>query len=562
MSLLASTGRTKATSNWNKPFGYGSYRVLDAPVVWRSSDHNESPTHFRTYLTFNWIHTLFHTLFAFCRLNAARILILLSGLLCFTFFTCALQADEDSAKSSNATQQNVLFIAVDDLNDWIEPLGGHPQAITPNITRLAKRGMLFTHAYCAAPACNPSRVALMTGIRPSSSGIYHNPQPWRLALPNAVTIPQHFMKHGYLALGSGKIYHGAFPDPASWDTFFPAKNKQRPGDPVPAKRPMNGIPQTAHFDWGPLKVSDQQMGDTQVVDWVIQQLDKKHDKPFFLACGIYRPHLPWYVPQKYFDKFPLEEIQLPQTIKNDLKDIPPAGIKMARPTGDHAKVLKHQQWEKAVQGYLASIWYADTQLGRLLDALDQSQYAKTTTIVFWTDHGWHLGEKEHWRKFALWEEATRTPLIIVAPDVKPNSKCDTPVSLLDIYPTLIELCGLKSHAALEGKSLVPLLQNPTNHWEQPALTTHGRNNHALRSKQYRYIRYADGSEELYDHTHDPLEGTNLASDATYKKVKASFQKWLPEKNVAEAARNGGTRKNKGNRKKTQKGDAASQLKLN
>ena len=428
---------------------------------------------------------------------------------------------------------NVLFIAVDDLNDWIGVLHGHPQSMTPHVDALAARGMLFTHAYCAAPACNPSRAALMCGIRPSTSGVYHNPDPWRKALPHAVTLAQHFMANGYIALGAGKIFHGAFPDPPSWNEYYPSKTRTRPDDPLPQGRPLNGIPKTAHFDWGPVDVTDSEMGDAKVVDWISEQLQRKFDKPFFMACGLYRPHLPWYVPRKYFDQYPLDQIQLPLVIENDLDDIPRAGRRIAAPQGDHARVLAHHQWHAAVQGYLASIAFADQQIGRLLAALDRSPYAGNTIIVFWTDHGWHLGEKQHWRKFALWEEATRTPVVLVAPGVKPGARCERPVNLVDIYPTLIDLCQLSPREGLEGHSFKPLLENPQTPWQRPSLTTHGRNNHALRSERFRYIRYADGSEELYDHQQDPNEWHNLASDPDYAHVKQDFAQWLPTRNVPE-----------------------------
>lgn len=441
-----------------------------------------------------------------------------------------------AAPSADAAQQpNVLLLAVDDLNDWIGQLGGHPQSLTPNIDRLARRGVLFANAHCAAPACNPSRTALMTGIRPSTSGVYHNSQPWRPVMPNAVTLPQHFMAHGYTARGSGKIFHGAYPDPPSWDVYYPSKSRQRPADPLPSGRPINGMPKTAHFDWGPVDVDDARMGDAQVVDWVIGQLGREHDKPLFLACGLFRPHLPWYVPRKYFDQFPVDQIQLPKTLENDLDDIPKAGIRMAKPQGDHARVVKHHQWHKAVQGYLASISFTDGQVGRLLDALDRSEYAKNTIIVFWTDHGWHLGEKQHWRKFTLWEEATRTPLIFVVPGLtQPGRRCPRPVNLVDIYPTLVDLCHLTPRAELEGTSLRPLLQDPSARWSQPSITTFGRNNHAVRGGRYRYIRYADGSEELYDHQTDPNEWTNLAQSAKLADVKRRLAQWLPRRNAPEA----------------------------
>jgi len=451
-----------------------------------------------------------------------------------------------------STRPNVLFIAIDDLNDWIGAMAGHSQTLTPNLDRLAKRGVLFTRAYCAAPACNPSRAALMTGILPSTSGIYHNPNPWRAALPKAVTIPQHFMAEGYWAGGSGKIYHGSYPDPSSWNEFFPSKTQQRPNDPLPPNRPIAGVSKS-HFDWGPVDVPDQQMGDTQVADWVIKQLKRSRDKPFFLACGFYRPHLPWYVPRKYFDKFPADKIVLPQVPDNDLDDIPPIGLKIARPGGDHKNVTEAGQWQTAVQGYLASINFTDTHLGRVIDALDASPHAGNTIIVLWTDHGWHLGEKKHWRKFSLWEEATRTPVMFVVPKstsglqagTAAGVRCERPVGLIDLYPTLVELCGLKPNSRLQGQSFVPLLKDPNAKWQKPALTTHGRNNHALRSERWRYIRYSDGSEELYDHDKDPMEWTNLADDSRFTDVKKNLVQWFPAQNAPEAKRdNKKKRKNK------------------
>lgn len=267
--------------------------------------------------------------------------------------------------AAQGVQRNVLFIAVDDLNDWISTLGGHPRAVTPNFERLAKRSVVFTRAYCNAPLCNPSRASLMTGIRPSTSGVYLNEQPWRKspALATAVTLPQHFRANGYAVMGAGKTYHDAFPDPASWDEYYPALDKQKPADPMPDRRPLNGIPKTAHFDWGPIANPDADMGDHKVVSWVSEQLRRKRDRPLFLACGLFRPHLPWYVPGKYFDLHPLDSIQLPKVNPVDLDDVPPGGVEFARPGGDHAKILEYGQWKKAVQAYLASISFADANSG-------------------------------------------------------------------------------------------------------------------------------------------------------------------------------------------------------
>lgn len=440
-----------------------------------------------------------------------------------------------------AAPPNVLFIAVDDLNDWIEPLGGHPQARTPNIARLAKRSTLFSRAYTAAPSCNPSRAALMTGIAPYKSGIYNNRQAWRPAMRDAVTLPQAFMKGGYWAGGAGKIYHGVYPDPPSWNEYWPSKMQQRDPDPVPPTRPANGIPGTGGFDWGPLNVAAAEMSDAKVAGWVAEKLKSRHDKPFFLACGIFRPHLPWHVPKNYLDRFPAESVVLPRVFDADLADVPQAGVKMANPERDHASVIEHGQWKEAVRSYLASINFADDMLGIVLDALDESGHAGNTIIVLWGDHGWHLGEKHHWRKFALWEEATRVPLLIAAPTGTPGLPEGTrngaisprPVNLLDVYPTLVDLAGLDPQADLDGRSLVPLLRNPELPW-QPTVTTYGRNNHAVRSENFRYIRYADGTEELYDHGADSMEWTNLASDENYRDVKHQLAKWLPSTNAPEA----------------------------
>jgi arylsulfatase A-like enzyme len=436
-----------------------------------------------------------------------------------------------AAPVERGAHPNVLFIAVDDLNDWIGVLAGQPGFRTPNIDRLSRRGVLFSRAYCAAPACNPSRASLMTGKRPSTSGVYHNDQPWRPVMKDVVTLPQHFMANGYEVYGGGKIYHDVYNDLASWQSFF-----KRTKDPLPEGRPLNGIARTAHFDWGPLNVADAEMSDYKTTSWAIDYLQKPHARPFFLAVGLFRPHLPWFVPKAYFDQQPLAKIRVPMTNRDDLDDVPPAGRRMAKPDGDHRKVVSSQNWERAVQGYQASITFADQQIGRLLDTLDRTPYGKDTIIVFWGDHGWHLGQKQHWRKFALWEEATRVPLVISAPRYVEHAGLTTgrTANLLDLYPTLIELCSLSPREGLEGKSLVPLLSDPGVEWNRPVVTTHGRNNHAVRSERWRYIHYEDGSEELYDHDQDPLEWKNLAGSAEFTSVKEELKRWLPTTNAPDA----------------------------
>ncbi len=435
------------------------------------------------------------------------------------------------AQSKDTPPPNVLFIAVDDLNDWTGCLGGHPDVKTPHLDALAARGVLFRNAHCPAPLCNASRAALMTGIRPSTSGIYTNDQPWRKSpvLKDAVTLPQHFMAHGYKAMASGKIYHGGFPDPASWQEYWPSQENNIPKSPELKKIMPGG---SAHFNWGPLDVSNEKMGDWQVADWVIGQLNKKHDKPFFLGCGFQRPHLPWHVPQKYFDMYPLDKVTLPNVKEDDLDDVPEIGKQIANPDGDHKRVMDNNAWRQAVQGYLACISFVDDCIGRVVEGLDNSPNRDDTIVVLWSDHGWHLGEKLHWRKFALWEEATHYVLLFVVPGVtSAGGQCDAPVNLLDIYPTLIELCALKPNEKLEGISLLPLLKDPAAEWEKPTLTTFERNNHSIRSKRWRYIRYKDGTEELYDHSKDEMEWDNLAGKPEYDDVKKDLQRWLPAVNA-------------------------------
>lgn len=450
--------------------------------------------------------------------------------------------------ASKKSRPNVLFFAVDDLNDWIGCLGGHPQCQSPNIDKLAARGVLFERSYCAAPACNPSRVSLLTGIRPWNSGIYVNPQPWRPVMKDAVTLPQHFMNNGYHVVGAGKIYHGRYEDPQSWHHY-----QKKAGDPKPTQKVLKDPHSKAGgIVWGVLDVEDKEMNDYATASYAIDYLQKDHDKPFFLACGIYRPHMPWQVPRKYYDMYPVDKVQLPNVPQDDLKDIPNAGIKMAKPQGDHKNITTSDNWKYAVQAYLASITFADAQVGRVMDALEKSQYNEDTIVILWGDHGWHLGEKEHWRKFALWEEATRAPLMISAPGItKPNSRSPRTVDFMDVYPTLSELCGLPIGDHLDGHSLIPLLKNPNAQWKYPALTTHGRGNHGVRTEKFRYIRYANGSEELYDHESDPNEWKNLAGHTDFEAAKKDLAKWLPKKEAAEAPydKNVKTSKNKGNSKK-------------
>jgi arylsulfatase A-like enzyme len=465
-----------------------------------------------------------------------------------------------------ADKPNILFIAIDDLRDWVNYLG-YDQVKTPNLDKLSARGLTFSRGYCASPVCNPSRAALMSGMRSSTTGVYSNGIDWRTHITEATpTLNQHLRTQGYYVCGAGKIYHGGFPRLSDWDDYLSrgepaeegaapaAKAKGQGKNKAKAKAAAAAAVAAGERDPGgvggirfkPLPdARDEDMSDYHYVSYALKQLNTKHDKPLFVACGLQKPHMPWDVPQKYYDMYPLEKIELPKVLKDDLADIPPAGIRMAKPEGDHAAMLASGRWKEAVQAYLATITFCDAMIGRLMDGFDKSPYKDNTIIILWSDHGWHLGEKEHWRKFALWEESTRAPFLMVVPGLtKPGSVCNRPVDYMNIYPTLCDLAGVPLPKHLEGVSMKPLLANPAAAWDRPAITTHGYQNHAVRTDKWRYIRYENGDEELYDEVADPLEWKNLASDPKFASVKQDLAKWLPKTNVPTPAGGGGKAKAK------------------
>lgn len=439
---------------------------------------------------------------------------------------------------------NVLFIAIDDLNDWVGCLGGNAQSITPNLDRLAASGVLFTNAHCPAAACNPSRTAIMSGISPHRSGLYSNEQKMREILPDADILPQHFRNHGYRAIGSGKMLH-YFIDARSWDDYFPAKETENPFPDTfypkqrPVSLPIGGPWQYRETDWAALDVTDEAFGgDWLVSKWVANQLSKKHDKPFFLACGIYRPHEPWFVPKKYFEPFPLDGIKLPPGYKeDDLDDLPPEGKKRG-PNRYFPHIREQGQWKQGIQGYLASIHFADAMLGRVLDGLDAGPNKENTIVILWSDHGWHLGEKQHWQKFTAWRAVTRVPLMIrvpknVAPGLpagtKAGERCDQPVDLLSLFPTLTELTGIAAKEDNDGTSLVPLLSNTEAEWKHIGIThLADPGSYGLSAKDWRYIHYANGEEELYHIADDPFEWNNLAANPDHAEKLSELRKPGPK----------------------------------
>jgi arylsulfatase A-like enzyme len=468
-----------------------------------------------------------------------------TGILRFVAWCFLCLAWLAAAAEKPPSRPNVLFIAVDDLNHWVGYLGRNPQTVTPNLDRLARRGVWFTRSYCAAPVCNPSRAALMSGLRPGATGVYDNGENFAPVIPTDITLTTQFRKAGYFVCGAGKIYHASVYRPGEWDDWLRGAGGR-------AALEEDGAPQAAvhagKLPITPLHCRDEDMPDSRFVDYAIAQLNRKHDRPFFIACGLTKPHLPWSVPQKYYEKFPIEKIQLPPYKEDDLDDLPPIALQFANgPANDHEAILKAggtNVWKQAIQAYLASINFCDTMVGRLLEAYDKSPDRGNTIICFWSDHGWHLGEKHPWRKFALWEETTRAPHIWVVPGVtQPGSRCDRTVDYMSIYPTLMDLCGLPTPAHVQGRSLRLLLANPQMPWDLPAVTTCRQNNHTVRSEGWRYTHYSDGGEELYNEAKDPYEWNNLAqqpgaSDA----VKQDLGKYLPGENKPPATGGSGARK--------------------
>jgi len=464
-------------------------------------------------------------------------------------------------------RHNVLFIAVDDLNDWVGCLGGNPQAITPQLDRLAsQRAMVMNKAYCPSTVCCPSRSALLTGKRPSSTGVYGNDQNLKNA-PKArdlVTLPEYFGKHGYHTLSAGKIFHkhatAAGLDEGQW-AFKEFANpggsnkgmlwEESPSSILDAQAREDGQAVSREKGeekevarWGACKAPVEETKDYLACKWAADQLQRDFEgKPFFLALGISKPHLPWFVPQRFFDLYPLEKITPVEIFRDDLDDIIDKNGKRLFKSGigffegiDKANL--HKQAQRA---YLASISYVDHCLGVLFDALEESRHADNTIIMLWGDHGWHLSEKLKYGKTDLWEESDRVPFIVSVPGLTPPGfKCDGVVNLLDMYPTLLELCGLPRNAENEGRSFAPLLKSPKMEWNHATLTTYQFKNHSLTDGRYRYTWYggkADGAEELYDHSTDPLEHKNLAANPESKEIIARLKKHLPAHDEPDSPRN-------------------------
>lgn len=419
---------------------------------------------------------------------------------------------------------NILLILVDSLNDWVSVLGGHPNGSTPNIDKLAQGGVLFTNAHTVGTNSKASRTSLFTGIHPINSGIYRNSGDYRAVYPQLTTLPQYFMRLRYRVVGSGRLFHT--PDFYSWQSepYVPFDNSL-------IDHQLAGLDFGPNFDWGALDVLETQMHDFKVAHWASNTIQNTPD-PFFLGVGLSSTRAPWYLPREKYERFSPSSVILPKEVS---AVIPPEAQQLIDNNFRHAAVIENNQWGNAVAAYLASMTFVDEMVGQILTALDESEHANNTIIILTSPHGIHLGDKSYWLYDTLWEQLTHVPLIISIPDENDRKErlnagqvCDSAVSLLDIYPTLMDLWGLEPLHELDGRSLVPLLQSPDIDWDYPVLTARSEQQFAIRSNRWRYIRYQNGGEELYEYIGDPDELINIANNPARNIVKTELSQYLPE----------------------------------
>jgi len=431
--------------------------------------------------------------------------------------------------SAAEKRPNVLFIAVDDLNCRLGSYG-FDHIVSPNIDKLAKRGVRFDRAYCQYPSCGPSRASVLTGLRPDTTGITSNKINFREHLPDGLTLPQHFRNNGYHVVRVGKIFHQDNPthigtsgpdDPESWDEVINPRGRDKDEeDQLTVYTPQLPLPDQMCY----LKAdgTDAEQTDGKVTDESIRFLQRKHTKPWFLATGYYRPHIPYIAPKKYFDFYSLEKTTLPSWPENYRKMVPGAAL-ASTPEWPNFGTTEREARE-CILAYDACVSFVDAQVGKLLDYLESSEHAENTIIVLWGDHGYHLGEHGLWRKNSLFEESARAPLIIADPRIEsPVTDCKRIVEFIDIFPTVTELAGLAPPEKLDGVSLVPLLKNPRAEWDRPAFSqvqfrdVAGR---SVRTERWRYVEWGEGGNEgreLYDQSEDPFEMKNLAEDSVFRK---------------------------------------------
>ena len=426
---------------------------------------------------------------------------------------------------------DIVFIIVDDLNDYLGCLGGHPDAKSPNIDELAASGMLFKHGYCNSPQCRPSRTSLNHGVYPFHTGTYFNSRFKSETKITTPTMQQFFASKGYRVASGGKVFHSGPGN--TGDALL-----KRPRDPRPPKGKNNFNAMRAPNDGYALDVPDEEMGDHKVATWAGKEWGHVTDKPLFMTIGFFRPHRPLHVPKPWFEQFPLDSIRRPAEPQgeDDWADMPEFARKLARThahkpmhggLSDHEYIVAHNEWDKTLQAYHASVAFVDRQIGRFLKALKKNPRGRETIVMLVSDHGWHLGEKKHWCKGAIWEQTTHIPFIVRGPGVKPGSVCAQPVSLIDVYPSLVDLAGFEIPEFLDGTSVKSQLKDPTVK-RPPAISSYGEGNTSIRTERWRYIRYEDGSEELYDHSVDPDEWKNQAGNPKHAQTKKKLAGFIPK----------------------------------
>mgnify|MGYP001822228794 CR=1 FL=1 len=450
---------------------------------------------------------------------------------------------------------NVIMFVMDDLGDWIGPMG-HKQAITPNMDRLAKSGVTFLNAHAPGVFCAPSRTAIWSGLQASTTGCYAN-EVFRYDYPDVVTMQTAFKQGGYNNYGAGKLYHhrGGYVDLKDWDEYYsrgPAMRDEgwemngyhQSDPPRPEPYPYSPYFQkygsgAGHLEWGPIaNDKEEEMFDVMRANYIRDVIKREHDKPFFAAVGLYIPHYPNYAPQKYFDMYDLDDIELPAYKEDDLDDLAPnVRNRYKNRAKQHQQLIDMDCLKDAVRGQLACITFADAMLGRILDTLEESPHKDNTIIVFWSDQGFHHGEKGHWGKETLWQRTTRVPFIWAGPGISKDQKVKTTVSLIDLYPTFADLCGLPKKEDLEGVSLASVLKDPSTAAERSIFIPHtirGGGGYAVVNSDWRYIQYGDGAEELYDLKKDPNEWDNIADEPERKSIIEKLRKTAPEKFAAPA----------------------------
>ncbi|MEM7600488.1 MAG: sulfatase [Verrucomicrobiota bacterium] len=430
-----------------------------------------------------------------------------------------------AAPGSAREPMNVLLLIADDLNTWIleDPDRYTGKVVAPNLQKLGESGVVFSNAYCASPFCVPSRTAMWSGMSPHKTGVYHNQTNISASEPlkGAISLFKTFKDSGYYVSGYGKISHG-------WadDGFDEKINHKR--DPRPPGAPIQSVG-GGEQDWGTIHLPEEEMNDTLSADRAIAALNQDHSKPFFIVCGTFNPHMAWFVPQKYYDLFPLDEVEVPALNPDDFDDIPPLadGVVGKKRNFTNA-VLEAGLHKSAVQAYLATTAYVDAQHGRVLDALEESPHRDNTIVIFISDHGFHLAEKDHWQKGTLWQEATNSMLLMRVPGMtEPGGTSERCVSLQDLYPTLVDLCGLSKPDHVDGKSFVPLLKDPEEEWESTAISYLYDQYASIRTERFRFTRYKEGQMELYDHSKDPHEWKNQAGNPEYAEVIDALSARLP-----------------------------------